>query len=158
MLLRMGCELAQGFAIARPMPADQVAGWIAGWRPPQSWQHCRPLKRDAIPTLAALIGHRAWLRRLDGLLRGPAALPAEGDGTDARCGRWLAASAAGHPTHPAMARAAALHDTIHRDGDALLAQARQGDRDAALGGLAAIEACSQEMVEALESLLSASLE
>ena len=31
-LLRMGCELGQGFAIGRPMPADQIPGWVAGWR------------------------------------------------------------------------------------------------------------------------------
>ena len=26
-----GCELAQGFFIARPMPADELAGWIEAW-------------------------------------------------------------------------------------------------------------------------------
>ncbi len=28
-LLRLGCELGQGFAFARPMPADQIPGWMA---------------------------------------------------------------------------------------------------------------------------------
>jgi EAL domain-containing protein (putative c-di-GMP-specific phosphodiesterase class I)/FixJ family two-component response regulator len=28
---RTGCDLAQGDFIARPMPADEVAGWIAAW-------------------------------------------------------------------------------------------------------------------------------
>ncbi len=32
MLLRMGCELGQGYAIARPMPAVALPGWIAQWR------------------------------------------------------------------------------------------------------------------------------
>jgi diguanylate cyclase (GGDEF)-like protein/PAS domain S-box-containing protein len=30
-LLELGCELAQGYCIARPMPADAVPGWIANW-------------------------------------------------------------------------------------------------------------------------------
>lgn len=30
MLEALGCNFAQGFLIARPMPADRVTGWIAG--------------------------------------------------------------------------------------------------------------------------------
>jgi EAL domain-containing protein (putative c-di-GMP-specific phosphodiesterase class I) len=37
MLLSLGCELAQGYGIARPMPAQDVAGWVAHWRPDASW-------------------------------------------------------------------------------------------------------------------------
>jgi predicted signal transduction protein with EAL and GGDEF domain len=29
----LGCDVAQGYHISRPLPADQVAGWMAGWRP-----------------------------------------------------------------------------------------------------------------------------
>jgi len=32
MLLQLGCELAQGYGIARPMPADDLPGWSAAWR------------------------------------------------------------------------------------------------------------------------------
>lgn len=37
-LLRMGCRHAQGFFIARPMPADEVMHWMATWRAPDSWR------------------------------------------------------------------------------------------------------------------------
>ncbi|WP_286239192.1 bifunctional diguanylate cyclase/phosphodiesterase [Neptuniibacter halophilus] len=36
-LLQLGCEYAQGYAIARPMPADQIAGWMETWRNPAEW-------------------------------------------------------------------------------------------------------------------------
>jgi diguanylate cyclase (GGDEF)-like protein/PAS domain S-box-containing protein len=36
-LLALGCELAQGYGIARPMPAADVPNWLAGWRPDPSW-------------------------------------------------------------------------------------------------------------------------
>ncbi|WP_018952504.1 EAL domain-containing protein [Thioalkalivibrio sulfidiphilus] len=37
-LLDLGCELAQGFCIARPMPAADVPSWIARWRAPDVWR------------------------------------------------------------------------------------------------------------------------
>ena len=33
MLLQLGCDLAQGYGIARPMPAEQMPQWCANWRP-----------------------------------------------------------------------------------------------------------------------------
>jgi EAL domain-containing protein (putative c-di-GMP-specific phosphodiesterase class I) len=38
LLLRLGCEVAQGYFIARPMPPEQVPGWVAGFIPPPQWQ------------------------------------------------------------------------------------------------------------------------
>lgn len=36
-LIGLGCELAQGYGISRPMPADDFAGWQKGWKPYASW-------------------------------------------------------------------------------------------------------------------------
>ena len=37
-LLQLGCELAQGYGIARPMPASDVLAWISDWKPDVSWR------------------------------------------------------------------------------------------------------------------------
>ncbi|HTW53764.1 MAG TPA: EAL domain-containing protein [Stellaceae bacterium] len=34
LLQALGCDIAQGYFIARPMPAADVAGWAAQWTPP----------------------------------------------------------------------------------------------------------------------------
>ena len=36
-LLQLGCHLAQGYGIARPMPADDIRAWLISWRPDDSW-------------------------------------------------------------------------------------------------------------------------
>ena len=38
-LLHIGCELAQGYGIARPMPAFDIPSWISDWKPDDSWQN-----------------------------------------------------------------------------------------------------------------------
>ncbi len=37
MLLQMGCELAQGYGIARPMSAELLPGWVAAWHANPLW-------------------------------------------------------------------------------------------------------------------------
>jgi len=37
-LLQLGCELAQGYGIARPMPGNDIPAWINDWKPDVNWQ------------------------------------------------------------------------------------------------------------------------
>jgi len=36
-LLQLGCDLAQGYGIAHPMPAVALPTWLASWQPDPSW-------------------------------------------------------------------------------------------------------------------------
>jgi diguanylate cyclase (GGDEF)-like protein/PAS domain S-box-containing protein len=36
-LLQLGCELAQGYGIARPMPPEQMPAWVTSWKPDVLW-------------------------------------------------------------------------------------------------------------------------
>ena len=36
-LLKLGCELAQGYGIARPMPAEALPDWARRWQPDAAW-------------------------------------------------------------------------------------------------------------------------
>lgn len=45
-LLALGCELAQGFGIAKPLPADQLPTWAKSWRPAVAWSQI-PACEDA---------------------------------------------------------------------------------------------------------------
>ena len=40
-LIELGCDLAQGYGIARPMPADAVLDWADGFAAPPQWRAAR---------------------------------------------------------------------------------------------------------------------
>ena len=37
LLLELGCDMAQGYAIARPMPGQEMPAWAAVWQPATAW-------------------------------------------------------------------------------------------------------------------------
>jgi EAL domain-containing protein (putative c-di-GMP-specific phosphodiesterase class I) len=45
-LLRLGYELAQGFCIARPMPAIELPGWCAMWETKPRWRDVQTIGQD----------------------------------------------------------------------------------------------------------------
>lgn len=66
MLLLLGCELAQGYFIARPMPAEVVESWIADYQHDKDWQAFAALPRSSQQTalqMFMLISER-WLNKL----------------------------------------------------------------------------------------------
>lgn len=49
-LLQLGCELAQGYGIARPMPAEQLTAWCNHWQPDPRWTQM-PQRKHATPLI-----------------------------------------------------------------------------------------------------------
>jgi EAL domain-containing protein (putative c-di-GMP-specific phosphodiesterase class I) len=43
-LLRLGCDLAQGYGIARPMPAKDLPAWSQAWRTDPVWSKLRAVR------------------------------------------------------------------------------------------------------------------
>jgi predicted signal transduction protein with EAL and GGDEF domain len=37
LLLTLGCDLAQGYGIARPMPGEELPAWAMAWQPEPDW-------------------------------------------------------------------------------------------------------------------------
>ncbi|MBB1074395.1 EAL domain-containing protein [Rhodoferax sp. 4810] len=46
-LLQLGCELAQGYGIARPMPGADLPAWVAAWQPDAAWSEFKSVEGSA---------------------------------------------------------------------------------------------------------------
>ncbi len=55
LLLRLGCQIAQGFCIARPMPAADLPAWVASWTPDPQWSNVK-----FIPHATTYLNQRRW--------------------------------------------------------------------------------------------------
>lgn len=67
-LLLMGCEIGQGYSIARPLPANEIPNWLKHWQPDPRWKNTLPIGKKALPLLYAEAEHRAILRKLSALV------------------------------------------------------------------------------------------
>lgn len=91
LMLELGCELGQGYAIARPMPPDQALEWLRTWSPPPSWASVPVLSPERKRLLLAELDHRGWLEQLLLFLRGKRTTLPSMDPQCCRFGRWLSA-------------------------------------------------------------------
>ncbi|HRJ23823.1 MAG TPA: EAL domain-containing protein [Thauera sp.] len=93
-LLLLGCEFAQGYGIARPMPAAAVPVWVTAWRPDPSWQSAAELGRDQVLLLYAGAELAHWCALAAAALGNQGAEVPAFDIEGSAFGRWLAAERA----------------------------------------------------------------
>ena len=154
MLLQMGCEFGQGYAIARAMPGDQIPAWAAGWRPDPRWQGRPAVSRDDLPLIFAMVEHRAWVSNLHRCINDGADAPPLST-RECRFGVWLDTTGrARHAGHPAMARITALHERIHRQGRALLASRQRDPLAPPAAALEEIDSLRDALLSELEQLIA----
>jgi diguanylate cyclase (GGDEF)-like protein/PAS domain S-box-containing protein len=136
MLLQLGCELAQGFGIARPMMARDIPEWIAEWELPAVWRGQQLVGRDALPLLSASVEHRAWIDQIQDYLLMERAHPPELDHQNCRFGKWLNQAIDKSREHdPSMQSIDKLHRKIHLLANQLCQHAEAGNREPLLDGL-----------------------
>jgi diguanylate cyclase (GGDEF)-like protein/PAS domain S-box-containing protein len=162
LLLQLGCELAQGYFIAHPMPAAQLPGWAATWQTDARWLGVTALRGDDLPILYAGVEHRAWIVALEHALKheiGPASMP---DEHQCRFGAWLDGEGlAGHADQADQADQAdfmhlvALHQQVHRLAAELLGLQAQGQAARALARLDELHVLRDSLLDTLHARLQA---
>lgn len=153
MLLQLGCEFAQGFSIARPVPAAAILDWIANWKPAPSWATQRAVEQENMPRLFAAVEHRAWMRNLEEVLRGEHHIVPPMDRNECRFGHWLNGSGAEmYGTSAAFAKVRELHDRVHDIGNQLMELWERGDGRRAWERLPELHRAGKELLQQLERI------
>lgn len=153
MLLRLGYEWAQGYAIARPMPAQDLQAWISTWNVPPSWKAINPISKDRLPMLSAVVEHRAWISEITDYLYGKSDIPPEMNAHQCRFGHWLdyggraliLGEGADHPVD-------LLHLEIHRLAAELIALKGDAHIDDLQSRISELHILCNELLEHLKEL------
>jgi hypothetical protein len=152
MLLRLGCELAQGSGIAQPMPAVEFPGWAAAWRPDPRWTEALSVSVDDRPLLHAGVEHRAWAAAIEAFLKGESDVEPRLSRHQCRFGAWLYAEGpAGRSSQPAFQPIVALHWKIHALAAGVMKFRAQGRNEEGLARLGELK----DLVDKLADLLNA---
>ena len=66
MLMRLGCDIVQGFGIAMPMPADELPAWIRQFKPDPKWALWADTHWELadFPLLVAQYDHIRWVKHV----------------------------------------------------------------------------------------------
>jgi len=149
-LLQLGCELAQGYGIARPMPAEELPRWVAQWRPDPRWAQVKPIGLANRQMLYAGVEHRAWVAAFEAFLQGKRNTPPALDADKCRFGAWLAKQGReDDDLVPELRSIYRLHQQVH-DLASLIILTHASDRSAALSQLPALHHLRDQLLHQLE--------
>lgn len=155
-LLRLGCEYAQGYGIAKPMPAHELPTWANHWRPEPSWAGVNAIRHDDLPLLFASVEHRGWFKSFKEYITGERDAPVLPD-TQIQClfGRWLEGEAQSRYTAGAVLKSIThLHQQVHTTSRELIKLRETGRTAQVQGRLEELQRLQNLLLVKVDGLLS----
>ena len=133
LLLRLGCQQAQGYGIARPMPAAEFPAWLQSWKAEPSWLGLQPVEVQNLPLLYAEVEHRYWITALEKCLAGEGEVIPALDAHLCKVGVWTESEAHSRlGLHEKFSHMVNLHHDLHTIGQNAISMHAKGDVSAAL--------------------------
>ncbi len=153
LLLELGCDVMQGFGIARPMAAERVPGWLTAFQADPRWQLARssyPMRGD-FELLLMEVSHRHWLEKTRLALQQGTGLPLADYGS-CRFTQWYAE--AGIRRYGGLAEFREIdmiHRKVHQQAEALHACVQAGDDAGIEMARQALEAVNESLLQQLHA-------
>ena len=163
-LLRLNCDVVQGYAISRPLPADAVPNWVANFQPDPAWRASlqMPWRRSDFPLLAAEVEQRRWLKIVSiAVERGDSASLSNrvSNLQESSFGQWLYGDGSErYGSLPELHKIPELHRKAHRISAEISVHLSRGNTPQAVELLAEQRARCRELLEGLLALRRAIVE
>jgi diguanylate cyclase (GGDEF)-like protein/PAS domain S-box-containing protein len=139
LLMRLGCDLAQGYGVSRAMPPDVVPEWVRSYKPDPEWTLWSniPWEMADLPLLVAQHDHLRWVKQVIDSIDGiHPHIPAEQLLSTHQCrfGQWYyGQGAVSYGQVPEFAKLGKVHDEVHRVGPEIIRLHQAGLVDEARG-------------------------
>jgi diguanylate cyclase (GGDEF)-like protein/hemerythrin-like metal-binding protein/PAS domain S-box-containing protein len=155
MLLQLGCKIAQGYVIARPMPHEDILTWIKKYKVDERWKKVTPISRDDLPLLYAHVEHNAWTKKVLAYLRGMRSNPPKLNHKECRFGEWLYKDGvqryAGDSTFEELER---LHNLLHEVTNIAIDRYKKQNLKEVEASIEEIKKLSNKMLDAFKNFKS----
>ncbi len=155
LLLRLGCDLAQGYGIARPMSAEELPNWLVSWRPPAAWSsaHNVSVKREDLPLAYAEVAYRNWIKHIENFLSAPNSAPPELDPGVRRFDEWYLGDGGRRYEALAAFRAVSLpNEAMHETAKEIVSFVQARNIEMAKRRLEELRARHEALVDRLHAL------
>ena len=155
MLLLMGCEQAQGYGIAKPMPAGEFPTWLSNYTPNQEWLHYgnkyHTAKENKLKLFRLVTEH--WKDRFISNIQSAPETVEHWPIMDSKhcpCSVWIKREKQEQLfEEEGLKRLDKAHQLLHLKAHTLLFQFKDGDLDAAREGLSEFQATYDDMSQTL---------
>jgi len=154
MLLSMGCNQAQGYGIARPMPADELLPWLANYTPNQTWLTHKNQSLQGGKIELYRLSSTQWMRLFEKNIQ----LSPESidhwpimDFNKCHCGKWIRRSIIAKEFDANwLAEFDQTHRLFHHIANDLKKQHQAGKIDSARKGLVELQENHHKIIKLLE--------